>query len=575
MRKWIGKFKTISIQKKMAIAMLVTPVLSSLIILGFYYNYTREFYLEKVAIFQENNRKNMTANVNNILRQIDTVSDQVLGLAVLSSEFENYSEKSTYDRLLLYRKITSQLTNICISNDTIDNIYILDFDGNGFSSNSEWNEEVYKEELAEPLSRDQQGKTVILPPHRAAYRYRGNGDKAPYMVSLLIYLNRYTQSGAIGLIQMDIPYEKIRKSVELLEMTQSDFSFIVDENDYLIYAPDSADIGKKASNVVYGSYNLGGLWEKVNADYKKENNGEQSLLITGIIIVLAVLLGYVLSTVLVKPFARVTKSIEDLTDGYQNEEISVPDYTETALITDAFNKMLSRMKILDESRNEFVSNVSHELKTPLTSMKVLADSLVGQEGVPEELYQEFMGDITAEIDRENKIITDLLSLVKMDKKAADLNVEHLNINQLLEDILKRLRPIADKRHIDLILDSFRPVEADVDEVKFTLAVSNLVENGIKYNVDDGWVRVTLDADHKYFYVKVADSGMGIPEESIGRIFERFYRVDKSHSKEIGGTGLGLAITRSAVTMHHGTIQVASKEGEGTTFTVRIPLSYIP
>lgn len=165
---------------------------------------------------------------------------------------------------------------------------------------------------------------------------------------------------------------------------------------------------------------------------------------------LAVLLGYVLSTVLVKPFARVTKSIEDLTDGYQNEEISVPDYTETALITDAFNKMLSRMKILDESRNEFVSNVSHELKTPLTSMKVLADSLVGQEGVPEELYQEFMGDITAEIDRENKIITDLLSLVKMDKKAADLNVEHLNINQLLEDILKRLRPIADKRHIDLI-----------------------------------------------------------------------------------------------------------------------------
>ena len=126
-----------------------------------------------------------------------------------------------------------------------------------------------------------------------------------------------------------------------------------------------------------------------------------------------------------------------------------------------------------------------------------------------------------------------------------------------------------------IRDSFRPVEADVDEVKFTLAVSNLVENGIKYNVDDGWVRVTLDADHKYFYVKVADSGMGIPEESIGRIFERFYRVDKSHSKEIGGTGLGLAITRSAVTMHHGTIQVASKEGEGTTFTVRIPLSYIP
>lgn len=302
---------------------------------------------------------------------------------------------------------------------------------------------------------------------------------------------------------------------------------------------------------------------------------QKSLLITGIIIVLAVLLGYVLSTVLVKPFARVTKSIEDLTDGYQNEEISVPDYTETALITDAFNKMLSRMKILDESRNEFVSNVSHELKTPMTSMKVLADSLVGQQGVPEELYQEFLQDITAEIDRENRIITDLLSLVKMDKKTADLSIQHMDINQLLEDILKRLRPIADKRSIDLILDSFRPVEADVDEIKFTSAISNLVENAIKYNVDDGWVRVSIDADHKYFYVTVADSGMGIPEDSLERIFERFYRVDKSHSREIGGTGLGLAITRSTIAMHHGVIKVFSREGEGTTFSVRIPLSYIP
>lgn len=301
---------------------------------------------------------------------------------------------------------------------------------------------------------------------------------------------------------------------------------------------------------------------------------QKGMMLIGIIVVLSVFLSWLLSTILVKPLARVTKAIEDLTDGMQDDAISVPDYTETELITDAFNKMVNRMKILDESRQEFVSNVSHELKTPLTSMKVLADSLVGQQGVPEELYQEFMGDITAEIDRENKIITDLLSLVKMDKKVADLNITYMDINQLLEDILKRLRPIADKRNIDLILDCFRPVEADVDEVKFTLAISNLVENGIKYNVDDGWVRVSLDADHKYFYVTVADSGMGIPEDSIERIFERFYRVDKSHSKEIGGTGLGLAITRSAIAMHHGAIKVFSKEGEGTTFSVRIPLSYI-
>ena len=207
-------------------------------------------------------------------------------------------------------------------------------------------------------------------------------------------------------------------------------------------------------------------------------------------------------------------------------------------------------------------------------MKVLADSLNGQEGVPVELYQEFMQDITSEIDRENQIITDLLSLVKMDKKVADLNITQVNINELLEQLLKRLRPIAAQKNVELILDSFRPVNAEVDATKLSLALSNLIENGIKYNNENGWVRVSLNADHKYFYVTVADSGIGIPEESIAHIFERFYRVDKSHSREIGGTGLGLAIARSAIVMHRGAIRVYSKENEGTTFSVRIPLNYV-
>ena len=239
-----------------------------------------------------------------------------------------------------------------------------------------------------------------------------------------------------------------------------------------------------------------------------------------------------------------------------------------------FNKMLGRLKVLDDSRQEFVSNVSHELKTPLTSMKVLADSLLAQEDVPVELYQEFMGDITEEIERENKIINDLLSLVKMDKTASDLNVKPENINELVERILKRVRPIAAVRNIEVVFESFRPVTAEVDEVKLSLAISNLVENAIKYNKEDGWVHVSLNADHKYFYVKVADSGIGIPEESIEHIFERFYRVDKSHSREIGGTGLGLAIARNAIVMHRGAVKVYSEEGTGTTFTVRVPLNYI-
>ena len=295
------------------------------------------------------------------------------------------------------------------------------------------------------------------------------------------------------------------------------------------------------------------------------------LALAAVIVVLSV----VASVVLVKPLGKITHSMEDLSKGDVEEIVSVSDYTETKAISDAYNNMIRRIRKQEDSRQEFVSNVSHELKTPLTSMKVLEDSLTMQvDHVPVELYREFMEDIAAEIDRENKIINDLLSLVKMDKKNADLNIQSININDLLELILKRLRPIAAKSDIELVFESFRPVVAEVDEVKLTLALSNLIENAIKYNVESGWVHVSLNADHKFFYVKVADSGIGIPEEDQERIFERFYRVDKSHSREIGGTGLGLAITRNAILMHRGAIKVYSKPDEGTTFTVRVPLAYI-
>lgn len=322
---------------------------------------------------------------------------------------------------------------------------------------------------------------------------------------------------------------------------------------------------------------VGVILMSVSTDAILNNQVELETKATIIVITMALiilLLAFVLSSLMVKPFARITKSIEDVNEGYDSDNLHENAYTETTLISEAFNKMLGRLKVVDDSRQEFVSNVSHELKTPLTSMKVLADSLLAQENVPVELYQEFMGDIAEEIERENKIINDLLSLVKMDKTTMNLTVQPENINELVERILKRLRPIAAQRNIELVFESFRPVTAEVDEVKLTLALSNLVENAIKYNKDDGWVHVSLNADHKYFYVKVADSGIGIPKEDTEHIFERFYRVDKSHSREIGGTGLGLAITRNAIVMHRGAVKVYSEEGEGTTFTVRVPLTYV-
>lgn len=293
-----------------------------------------------------------------------------------------------------------------------------------------------------------------------------------------------------------------------------------------------------------------------------------------IALLMIVTVAIILTRLLIAPFERITQAINEVKAGFTDEKIAVNDYVETEHIVDAFNQMLDRMKVLDDSRQEFVANVSHELKTPLTSMKVLADSLMMQEEVPVELYKEFMTDIANEIERENKIINDLLSLVKLDKKAADMNIAPVAINELLELILKRLRPIARKQEVEVIYESIRQVTAEVDEVKLTLAISNLVENAIKYNEPQGWVRVTLDADHQFFSVEIADSGIGIPKEALEHIYERFYRVDKSHSREIGGTGLGLAITRNAILMHRGSISVRSEEEQGTTFVVKIPLTYL-
>ena len=295
------------------------------------------------------------------------------------------------------------------------------------------------------------------------------------------------------------------------------------------------------------------------------------LLIVSILAIVAVLI----VKLLMKPFRELQRLLNRVAEGNLEEDISSRIYKETRQISDSINTTLKKLKAVDKSREEFVSNVSHELKTPITSIRVLADSLMSMEDAPVELYREFLSDISEEIERENKIIDDLLALVRMDKTSgANINIAQVKINGLLELILKRLRPIAGKRNIELTFESMREVTADVDEMKLSLALSNLVENAIKYNVEGGWVRVTLDADHKFFYVKVADSGIGISEEFQERVFDRFYRVDKARSRETGGTGLGLSITKKIVLMHQGAIKLQSKEGEGTTFTVRIPLTYI-
>lgn len=294
-----------------------------------------------------------------------------------------------------------------------------------------------------------------------------------------------------------------------------------------------------------------------------------------ILIVLVACVTVIFSSKMVFPMKQLTFCLQKLAEGDLEEKIEVKGNYEVETIVDSVNHMLNDMRDTEKRRQEFVSNVSHELKTPLASMKVLAESLLDQQGISEELYQEFLHDINSEIDRETKIITDLLNLVRLDREEGEMQIAQVNINELLQIVMKRLRPIAKTRNIEMIFESYRNVLAEVDEVKISLVFTNLIENAIKYNKDGGMVKVTLNADHRYFMVRVEDTGIGIPEEARKYIFDRFYRVDKTRSRQTGGTGLGLAITKSAIKMHKGNIKVSGKEGEGSVFVVRIPLSFVP
>lgn len=436
---------------------------------------------------------------------------------------------------------------------------------------------VQRDTLLEKQMNELQNQATILRNHIMTAGYMDTGSSPTVEAELALMATVY--NSRIQIINEDF---RVVKDTYIVDNDKINISTIVlrcmNGNNQLLYDEERQVIESAVGIYSKDTSNLvGTLYTSLPTQDLEElmsKIGRKQTIFEIFAVVVAIGASLYFSTTIVKPFKKIEQSIDLISTGNMQETISMKGYYETEQITEAFNEMLQRLQESEDSRQEFVSNVSHELKTPITSIKVLADSLLAQDGIPEEMYKEFLADIVTEIDRENDIITSLLALVKMDKSADSLKIAQKNINDLVEAVLKRLRPIAAKKNIELVFESFRPVIADVDEVKFSMVINNLVENAIKYNVLDGWVHISLNADHKYFYLKVSDSGIGIPEELQDKIFDRFYRVDKARARETGGTGLGLAITKSAVLLHRGSIKVYSKEDEGTTFNVRIPLTYI-
>ncbi|MCC4722661.1 two-component system histidine kinase PnpS [Salinicoccus sp. RF5] len=232
---------------------------------------------------------------------------------------------------------------------------------------------------------------------------------------------------------------------------------------------------------------------------------------------------------------------------------------------------ITEIRRLEKMRSDFVANVSHELKTPVTSVRGFSETLMSGEVTDEETTKQFLKIIHDESQRLDRLIRDLLNLSKIERQKMPLNLETLNMTALVHEVSVTLQGAVEEKRTRLVLpDPSKDVYLQGDEDRLRQIILNLVGNGINYTAEGGTVTVSLKENVEKVRLIIKDDGIGIPEESLPRIFERFYRVDRARSRHSGGTGLGLAIVKHLIESHHGEIEVESREGEGTTFTAILP-----
>ncbi len=301
---------------------------------------------------------------------------------------------------------------------------------------------------------------------------------------------------------------------------------------------------------------------------------QQQMLMIYIVACLGIIiLGMIFSNFVTKPVVQLTDAALKISAGDLKSRVNIKGKNEIAELGQTFNMMCGRLENIDRQRSEFVSDASHELKTPLASMKILVESLLYQDGVQEEVYKDFLSDINGEIDRLNDLITDLLLISKMDSDIMTMHLETVSIKEIITKCVAVLNPIAQTKDIEVTMQlQDDPLIIEGDALKLRQAFNNLVENAIKYTKNGGHVLLSSAKQGHEIIVKIEDDGVGMSEEHLPHIFDRFYRVDKARSRETGGTGLGLHIVRRIALLHGGRVEVSSSKGVGSTFTIIFPIN---
>ena len=291
--------------------------------------------------------------------------------------------------------------------------------------------------------------------------------------------------------------------------------------------------------------------------------------IFAVIAVTALVVALFLSRVLTNPITAVSRTMRKMGKGDLSVRVPVRGSGELRELAENYNTMAAQLESLDKTRNQFVSNASHELKTPLATMKIMLESMIYQPDMPAEVRADFMKDINHEIDRLTGIVTDLLVLTRLDNKE-EMKRESVNMSELKQETIHLLTTAAEQRKQTLTEEVQEDLYLYGDRSKLSQILYNLTDNAIKYTPEEGTVHVSLKQENGCVIWRVRDNGIGIPADDQEHIFERFYRVDKARGRETGGTGLGLSIVKQMVRMHGGTISVHSEPGKGSEFTVMFP-----
>lgn len=302
-----------------------------------------------------------------------------------------------------------------------------------------------------------------------------------------------------------------------------------------------------------------------------------SLIVFSILTVFLIgLLSVGMSYIITSPMEQFTKAAEEISKGNFSIRMKIGGHNEITQMSETFNYMCDELELLEERRKKFVSDASHELKTPMAGIKLICDSLLTAKNVDMDTVMDFLKDMSNEVERLTRITDKLLALTHLNAANDAMKQEETDICALVGNVVKNISPHAKKKGIFIYskydLNITKPVFLDYD--KIYESVFNIIDNAVKYTPENGSIHVEAEDKGDSVSISIEDNGPGIPDEEKDRIFERFYRVDDSRARDTGGTGLGLAIAKEAVLMHGGTINVENSSSGGSIFIIKLPYNGI-